>query len=44
MCMAGDDIWHLDCDKVRAEQGIHTGQSIIHCYYEFVLRVCVYLL
>lgn len=25
MCIAGDDVWHLDCDKVRAEQGIHTG-------------------
>jgi hypothetical protein len=24
MCIAGDDVWHLDCDKVRAEQGIHT--------------------
>ena len=27
MCIAGEDIWHLDCDKVRAEQGIHTGQG-----------------
>ena len=25
MCIAGEDIWHLDCDKSKAEAGIHTG-------------------
>ena len=29
MCIAADDIWHLDCDKVRAEHGIHTGMYIL---------------
>lgn len=24
MCLAGNDVWHLDCEKVRAEQGLHT--------------------
>lgn len=27
MCIAGDDVWHLDCDKVRAEQGIHSTDT-----------------
>ena len=31
MCIAGDDVWHLDCDKVRAEQGIHsTGNELYY--------------
>ena len=25
ICMAGDDVWHLDCDIARAERGLHTG-------------------
>ena len=27
MCLAGEDVWHLDCDKIRAEHGIHTGMT-----------------
>jgi actin-binding LIM protein len=27
MCIAGDDVWHLDCDKVRAELGITDTES-----------------
>ena len=41
MCIAGDDVWHLDCDKVRAELGI-TGQSVYMdtraCLHTFVMQ------
>ncbi|CAI8057780.1 Actin-binding LIM protein 2 [Geodia barretti] len=37
MCIAGDDVWHLDCDKVRAEQGIHTAVLFVSDGYSHVL-------
>ena len=27
MCIAGEDIWHLDCDKVKAAAGLGTGRE-----------------
>lgn len=26
MCIAGEDIWHLDCERYKAAAGIRTGQ------------------
>ena len=29
MCVAGEDIWHLDCDRVKAAAGNRTGNFVI---------------
>ena len=26
MCIAGEDIWHLDCERYKAAAGIRTGK------------------
>ena len=26
MCIAGEDIWHLDCERAREAAGIRTGE------------------
>jgi hypothetical protein len=28
MCIAGEDIWHLDCERYKAAAGIRTGQCL----------------
>ena len=37
MCIAGEDIWHLDCERYKAAAGIRTGKAE---KIEKVLRKC----
>ena len=52
MCIAGEDIWHLDCERYKAAAGIRTGQwrrviklvGVVHCFVYFCSQIPTWVL
>ena len=37
MCIAGEDIWHLDCEHAREAAGVRTGEPCVSVNHYMVI-------